>query len=84
MDAQGMIAWLPAGAIAGWLSGKLMKVGGVGLVGDVLVGIAGAFIGGWLAELLGIGMGGGLIVSSVIATAGAAILLLVLRMINRD
>jgi uncharacterized membrane protein YeaQ/YmgE (transglycosylase-associated protein family) len=84
MDAQGIIAWLPTGAIAGWLAGKLMKGGGVGLIGDVLVGIAGAFIGGWLADLLGIGMGGGPIVSIVIATAGAAILLLILRMINRD
>ena len=42
MDAQGIIVWLIIGAIAGWLAGTLLKGGGFGLIGDIIVGIIGA------------------------------------------
>jgi len=49
---MGLIAWIVVGAIAGWLSGQFMKGRGFGLLGDILVGVAGGLIGGWLASVL--------------------------------
>jgi len=57
MEAYGIIVWLIIGAIAGWLAGLLVKGGGYGLIGDIIVGIVGALIGGWLAGALGISIG---------------------------
>ena len=53
IDPQALIVWLIIGAIAGWLAGQLMKGGGFGLVGDIIVGIVGAFIAGALFPRLG-------------------------------
>ena len=50
---HGILAWLVIGAIAGWLAGLIVKGGGFGLVVDIIVGIVGAVIGGWLAGELG-------------------------------
>jgi uncharacterized membrane protein YeaQ/YmgE (transglycosylase-associated protein family) len=83
MEAQGILIWLLIGAVAGWLAGSLVKGGGFGLIGDIVVGIVGAIIGGWLAGVLGIAIGGGLIGSILIATLGAVVLLLIVRMIKR-
>jgi uncharacterized membrane protein YeaQ/YmgE (transglycosylase-associated protein family) len=83
MSAHGIIVWLIIGAIAGWLAGALVKGGGFGLIGDIVVGIVGAIIGGWLAGVLGITIGSGLIASIVTATIGAIILIVVLRAIRR-
>ena len=55
MDAQGIIIWLIVGAIAGWLAGMVVKGGGFGLIGDIIVGIIGAVIAGWLLPQLGMG-----------------------------
>ena len=83
MEAQGIIVWLIIGAIAGWIAGKLVKGGGFGLIGDIVVGIVGALIGGWLAGVLGISIGSGLIASIITAVIGAVILLLIVRAIKR-
>jgi uncharacterized membrane protein YeaQ/YmgE (transglycosylase-associated protein family) len=83
MDGHGIIAWLAIGAIAGWLAGMLVKGGGFGLIGDIIVGIVGAVIGGWLAGMLGLHIGSGFISSLITATAGAALLIFVLRMFKR-
>jgi len=83
MASHGVIAWLLIGAIAGWLSGQLVKGSGFGLLVDVLIGIAGAFIGGWLAGVLGISIGAGWIASIITATVGAVILLFVARLFKR-
>lgn len=80
---MGIIAWLVIGAIAGWLAGLLVKGGGFGLIGDIIVGIIGALIGGWLAGVLGISLGGGLIGSLITAVIGAVILLFIIRLIKR-
>ena len=60
-----------------------MRGGGYGLIGDIVVGLIGAFIGGWLAGLLGIGGSSSLIVTIVIAFIGACILLAILHAVTR-
>jgi uncharacterized membrane protein YeaQ/YmgE (transglycosylase-associated protein family) len=50
MDAQSIIIWLIVGAIAGWLAGMVVRGGGFGLIGDIIVGIIGAVIAGWLCR----------------------------------
>jgi uncharacterized membrane protein YeaQ/YmgE (transglycosylase-associated protein family) len=83
MEAHGIIVWLIIGALAGWLAGRLVKGGGFGLIGDIVVGIVGAVIGGWLADFLHIGIGSGFIASVITAIIGAVILLVILRLIKR-
>jgi uncharacterized membrane protein YeaQ/YmgE (transglycosylase-associated protein family) len=81
---HGIIAWIIIGAIAGWLTGKLMKGSGFGFIMDMVVGLIGAMIGGFLSEKLGLGGVGdhGLIMSIVIAVIGAVILTWLLRLIT--
>jgi uncharacterized membrane protein YeaQ/YmgE (transglycosylase-associated protein family) len=74
---------LVVGLVAGWLAGLLVKGGGFGLIGDIVVGIVGAFIGGWLFPTLGLHFGAGMIAAIISATVGAVILLVVLRLIRR-
>ena len=83
MEAHGIIIWLVIGAIAGWLAGLLVKGGGYGLIGDIVVGIVGALIGGWLAGALGISIGSGFVASIITAVIGAVVLLVILRAIRR-
>ena len=70
------------GLIAGWLAGKVMRGGGYGIVGDMIVGVIGALIGGWLFSLMGISAGG-LIGSIITAFVGAVVLIAILRAIRR-
>jgi len=70
------------GIAAGWLAGQLMKGGGYGLVGDLLLGIVGALLGGWIFGLLGISAGG-LIGALVTATIGAVVLIFLVRTIKK-
>ena len=83
MYSHSIIAWIVIGAVAGWLAGVLVKGGGLGLLGDIVVGIIGAFIGGWLAGVLHIHVGGGWISTIITAAVGASILLLILRLVRR-
>ena len=71
------------GLVAGWLAGVLVKGGGFGAIGDIVVGVLGALIGGFLFTLLGFSGGGGLLGSIVVATVGAVVLIVVLRLIKR-
>src|SRR6516225_9462523 len=70
------------GIAAGWLAGQIMKGGGYGLVGDLIVGVIGALLGGWLFGLAGIASAG-LIGQLVVATIGAIVLILLLRLIKK-
>ena len=70
------------GIVAGWLAGVIMKGGGFGLVGDLIVGVIGALLGGFLFGLLGISAGG-LLGALITATVGAVVLILLLRVIKR-
>ncbi len=82
MGTQNLILFLVVGLVGGWLAGKIMKGSGFGLVGDLIVGVIGAFIGVWLFGQLGISVGGilGLLVASVV---GALLPLYVLRLIKK-
>jgi uncharacterized membrane protein YeaQ/YmgE (transglycosylase-associated protein family) len=78
-----LLWFLLVGLIAGWLAGVLMKGGGYGVLGDIVVGILGALIGGWLFSALGVASGGGLIGSIIVATIGAVVLIFLLRLVKR-
>jgi len=77
-----ILIMLLVGAIAGWLAGLIMKGSGFGLLGDIGVGIVGGFIGGFLFRLLGL-QAESLVGAIVSATAGAVVLLLVIRMFKK-
>jgi uncharacterized membrane protein YeaQ/YmgE (transglycosylase-associated protein family) len=81
---HGIIAWIIIGALAGWITGKIMKGSGYGFFMDMVVGLVGALIGGFISSHLGLGGVGehGLIVSILIAVVGAVILTLLLRLIT--
>jgi uncharacterized membrane protein YeaQ/YmgE (transglycosylase-associated protein family) len=86
MTAQGIIIILLVGAIAGWLAGVVVRGRGFGLIGDIVVGIVGAFLASWLLPRLGVGtlgLGGGWIGAILFAFIGAVILLLLIRLIRR-
>jgi uncharacterized membrane protein YeaQ/YmgE (transglycosylase-associated protein family) len=71
------------GLVAGWLAGKLMKGGGFGVIGDIVVGVLGALLGGFLFGALGLSAGAGLIGAIIVATIGAVVLIFLLRLIKR-
>jgi uncharacterized membrane protein YeaQ/YmgE (transglycosylase-associated protein family) len=75
--------FLLIGLVAGWLAGQVMKGGGFGVLGDIIVGVIGALLGGFLFRLAGVSAGGGLLGSLVVATIGAVILLFVLRLVKK-
>ena len=83
MAGESILIWLLVGAIAGWLAGLLVKGGGFGLLGDIAVGILGAFIGGWLLPRIGVSFGVGLVPAVASATIGAVVLLVILRLVRR-
>ena len=75
------LGWLLIGALIGWLASKVMHGKG-GLIRNIIVGIAGAVVGGWLAEYAGIGSGGGWSIGGFFIAAGAArLLILISRLI---
>ncbi|MGI8586762.1 MAG: GlsB/YeaQ/YmgE family stress response membrane protein [Chloroflexia bacterium] len=82
---MGIIGWIIVGAIAGWLASMVMGKGGYGLIGDIIMGLIGAFIGGWLASyFLNIDINNGPWWESVIiAFIGAVIVIWVVRMLTR-
>jgi uncharacterized membrane protein YeaQ/YmgE (transglycosylase-associated protein family) len=81
---HGIIAWIIIGVLAGWLTGKIMKGSGFGFLMDMVVGLIGALIGGFISSHLGLGGVGqhGLIMSIFIAIIGAVILTLLIRLIT--
>ena len=83
MAIESLLAFLLIGAVAGWLAGKLMKGGGFGLLGNIVVGVIGAFIGGFIFGEVGI-RADGIIGSIVIATVGAGILLFAVGLIKKN
>lgn len=73
-----VIWWLVVGLIAGVLASLVMRGGGYGIVGDIIVGLIGAFIGGFLTSLIGLS-GGGFVWTVIVAFIGACILIALLR-----
>jgi uncharacterized membrane protein YeaQ/YmgE (transglycosylase-associated protein family) len=84
LESNSLIVILIVGLIAGWLAGKIMRGSGFGIIGDLIVGIIGAFIGTWLWGALHLPTIANFWINAiVIATVGAIILLFILRLIRR-
>lgn len=77
-----IIWFILIGLVAGWLAGQLVKGGGFGVVGDIVLGILGALLGGFLFSALGVSSAG-LLGSIITATIGAILLIFLLRAIKR-
>ncbi len=75
-----LIGWILIGLIAGWLSGKVTRGVGFGCLADVILGLIGALLGGWVFFKLGI-WGGGFLFSLAAATVGAVLLVAIARLI---
>jgi uncharacterized membrane protein YeaQ/YmgE (transglycosylase-associated protein family) len=71
------------GLVAGALAGQIVRGGGFGVLGDIIVGIVGALLGGFLFNTFGVSTGSGLIGSLIVATIGAVVLLYGIRLVNR-
>jgi uncharacterized membrane protein YeaQ/YmgE (transglycosylase-associated protein family) len=82
MSGESLLVILFVGLVAGWLAGQIVRGTGFGIIGDLIVGILGAFIGSWLLPQLGIHLGTGVISAIVNATIGAILLLLIVRLVR--
>lgn len=77
-----LIWFILIGLAAGWIAGQLVKGSSFGLLGDIIVGVIGAVLGGFLFSALGLSSSGGLFGSLIVATVGAVVLLFGLRLIK--
>ncbi|HEY4132791.1 MAG TPA: GlsB/YeaQ/YmgE family stress response membrane protein [Gemmatimonadaceae bacterium] len=78
-----ILTWLIVGLVAGVLASMVMGGTGYGLIGDIIIGIVGAFVGGWIMRALGTGVPvGGLPGVIIVAFIGAVVLLFILRLIR--
>ncbi|SDT38489.1 GlsB/YeaQ/YmgE family stress response membrane protein [Bradyrhizobium canariense] len=82
LSSEGLLVILFVGLIAGWLAGKIVRGTGFGIIGDIIVGIAGAFVASWLFPKLGIQLGVGLVREIIDSAIGAILLLLIVRLIR--
>lgn len=78
-----IIVFLFVGLIAGWLAGTLVKGGGFGIIGDIVVGVFGAILGGFLFGAYNASPASGMLGSIIVATIGAIILIMLIRLANR-
>ena len=77
---MGILSWIIVGLIAGWLAGLVMKGGGYGVLGDIILGIIGALVGGFLASaLFGVGVSGFNLTTLIIAFIGAVVVVAIVR-----
>ncbi|MFK7803360.1 MAG: GlsB/YeaQ/YmgE family stress response membrane protein [Anaerolineae bacterium] len=84
MEILNFVAWIIFGGAAGWIAGQIMKGGGFGLIGNVVVGIVGSFIGGFVfSNVLGLGAAGFNLMGLIAAVVGAIILLFVVGLIKK-
>lgn len=82
---MGILSWIVVGLIAGWLAGKVMRGGGFGLIGDIIVGVVGGLLGGFLATQvfhIAADVNGINLESILVAFLGALVLLVVLRFVS--
>ena len=84
MDLTALLIWLALGAIAGFIAGQLMKGRGFGVLGNIIVGILGSFLGGFIFNQLGVSAGGGMIGSIITAVIGAVVLLFIASLVKRN
>jgi len=83
LSNESIIVILFVGLVAGWLAGKIVRGTGFGIIGDILVGIAGALVASLLFSKIGIHLGTGLVSKIAYSAIGAIILLLVVRLVRR-
>lgn len=86
MTIESIVIWLLLGALSGWLASKLIGGAGFGLIGNIVIGVAGSFIGGWLGtklKITGAAVGGLSLASIATAVGGAIALLLILKVLKR-
>jgi len=83
MTAQSLLIILIIGAVAGWLAGLIVRGAGFGLIGNIVVGIIGAFVANWLLPRLGVGLGSSVTRDIINATIGGVIVLVILSLIRR-
>ena len=77
-----LLFWIIVGLIAGFLASVVMRGGGYGVLGDIIVGIVGALIGGFLMSLIGLNSSGNIIYSIIVAFIGACVLIAILRAVS--
>ena len=82
LSNESLLVILLVGLVAGWLAGQIVRGTGLGIVGDLVFGISGAFVGTWLLPRVGIHLGTGIVSAIVNATIGAVLLLLIVRLIR--
>jgi uncharacterized membrane protein YeaQ/YmgE (transglycosylase-associated protein family) len=82
LSGESLFVIVLVGLVAGWLAGQIVRGTGFGLIGDLIIGIVGAFIGDWLLPQLGIYIGVGIVGAIINATIGAILLLLVMRLVH--
>ncbi len=82
LSSESLIVILFVGLVAGWLAGKVVRGAGFGIIGDIVIGIIGAFIASWLFPKLGIRIGTHLVSEIIESAIGAIILLLIVRLIR--
>ena len=80
---MGIILWLLCGLIAGYLTGRMMKGSGYGFFVDIILGLAGAMVGGFVASKFGLDANGSFLYSTLIAIGGAVLLVVVIRLLKR-
>ena len=83
LDPGGVISWLIVGLIAGWIAGNLTRGQGFGCIGNVVIGVIGATIGGVILEVFNVDGTAGFVESLAIATLGAVILLAIANLARR-
>ena len=82
MSNESLLVILLVGLVAGWLAGKIIRGAGFGIIGDIVIGIIGAFIGDWLLPRLSIHLGTGIVSAIINATIGALLLLFIVRLLR--
>jgi uncharacterized membrane protein YeaQ/YmgE (transglycosylase-associated protein family) len=82
LSTESILVILLVGIVAGWLAGKVVRGTGFGLIGDLVVGVAGAFVASWLFPRFGIQLGTGIVSSIIYSALGAILLLVIVRLIR--
>lgn len=85
MTLEGVVIALIVGGVGGWLAGVIVKGAGFGIIGNIVIGIVGAFLSSWLLPQLGLSfsVGGPLVTSILYAMVGAIIVLVLLALVRR-
>jgi uncharacterized membrane protein YeaQ/YmgE (transglycosylase-associated protein family) len=86
MDVQSLIITLLVGAVSGWLGGQIFQGGGLGLVGNIIVGILGSFVGSWLLRAIGfpLNLGSPLLSTILTSAIGAVVILFIVSLVRRN